>query len=240
MWMTAPSDERPRAGRWDTLAVWLHIYAAPSDAEVPPVPVRKIVAAGIVGLIAVAAAALLIVPAIDRGKDRGRRREASADAAIIRRERRRIVLDQRAHVAAVRPGRPGGDSIAGRAAVLERARHAIGTDARGRVRAGRLTGRIRSVRCTPLPAGTRVHPERRLDLRFGRYDCVAITEVIARSRLNEQGALGYPFRLAVDFGARRFGWCMVDPPAGEASAPDPRQVPQPPAACTSPRSLVPR
>jgi hypothetical protein len=238
--MTTPSDERPRAGRWDTLAVWLHIYAAPSDAEVPPVPVRKIVAAGIVGLIVLAAAALLIVPAIHRGKDRARRSDAAADRATARGERRRIVLDQRAHVAAVRPGRSGRDSIPVRAAVLDRATRAIGTDARARVRAGRLEGRIRSVRCTPLPAGTTVHPERRLDLRFGRYDCTAITAVIARSRLNEQGALGYPFRLAVDFGARRFGWCMVDPPAGEGSAPDPRQVPQPPAACTDPRSLVPR
>jgi hypothetical protein len=108
------------------------------------------------------------------------------------------------------------------------------------VKTGRLKGTIQAVRCSPRPAGTAVHPERRADLRFGSYDCVAVTAVIAPSRFNTPAAVGYPFRLAVDFDAHRFGWCMVDPPPGEGSAPDPRQWPAPPAACTDPRSLTRR
>jgi hypothetical protein len=238
---TPPKDDRPRASRRDTLAVWLHLYTKPQGVYVPPVPVRKIVIGVAAALAVLGAVALLVVPAIDRSKDRARRRDTAAEAAAARRHRLRILADQRARVViAPSPARADRRSIAARRALLDRATRRIAADARARAKTGRLKGPIQRVRCSPLPAGTTVHPERRPDLRFGSYACVAVTDVIAPSRLNTPAAVGYPFRLAVDFGAPRFGWCMVDPPPGEGSVPDPRLFPPPPAACTDPRSLTRR
>jgi hypothetical protein len=239
--MTTPPDpERPRASRRDTLAVWLRLYAAPRGVEVPPLPVRKIaVVSGVVLAVLVAVIVLFAAPAIDRSKDRAHRRDAAAQSALARRERRRVVAEQRARVVTA-PPHGAASSRAARIALLDGARHAIAADARARARAGRLQGPVSAVRCSPLPAGTTVRPELRPELRFGSYSCVAVTASIARSRLNDAGELGYPFRLAVDFRARRFGWCMVALPPGEGSASAPRDVTAPPAACTEPRVLAAR
>jgi hypothetical protein len=233
---TPPDDGPRRASRRDTLAVWLRLYTVHRDVEVPPLPVRRVAAVAVALLAGIAVGIALLVSAGSSSKERERRRESAADAAALRRERQRVMADQRAHVVTARVG---GRSVAARAALVDRAERAIGADARARARRGRLHGPIRTVTCSPLPAGTTVHPERRLDLRTGVYDCTAVTADIPASRLNSAGAVGYPFRLAVDFRAGRFGWCMVDPPPGEGSAPDPRRVVRPPAACTDPRSLAP-
>lgn len=230
-----PNDALRRASRWDTLAVWLRLYTVHRDVEVPPVPVRRIAVGAALLLAVVAAGIALLVSNGNRSKESARRRDAVAEAAALRRERHRITVDQRARVMTP-PGR--GRSVAAREALLERAVQAIAADARARVRGGRLEGPVRTVTCSPLPAGTAVRPDRRLDLRFGEYDCTAVTASIPASRLNSAGAIGYPFRLAIDFRAHRFGWCMVDPPPGEGSAPDPRRLVSPPRACTDPRSLV--
>jgi hypothetical protein len=76
-----------------------------------------------------------------------------------------------------------------------------------------------------------VGAERDPSLKAGAWDCTAVTDHIERSQISVAGAIGYPFRLKVDFARSSYVWCKQNPIAGERSVPDPSQVVPLPAAC---------
>src|SRR5215212_3961205 len=84
-----------RLSRFEVLGAWLHVWTPHRDAEVPPVPVRRILTWTLVGLLVLGGASLLVVPAIQDARRRGDARDARALAARQAAERRAIERAQR-------------------------------------------------------------------------------------------------------------------------------------------------
>src|SRR4051794_24300173 len=93
-----------RLSRFEVLGAWLHVWTPHRDAEVPAVPVRRILTWTLVGLLLLGGASLLVVPAIQDAKRRGDARDARSLAARQAAERRAIERAQRPrHGRASRP-----------------------------------------------------------------------------------------------------------------------------------------
>jgi hypothetical protein len=172
------------------------------------------VAVALLPFVAIALA-LILGPGVDRSKDeRVRAQERSferSQAARLERERR----EARPRFGA---GAAAGESLAARAALLQDASTAVRTDARERVRAGALDGPIRRVECEPFPrtvesSGAHVDASRRV----GRYSCLAATSMIAANELHEAGAIGYPYRVRIDFETGRYALCKIVGRPGEGA-----------------------
>ncbi len=201
-----------RAGRFETLGAWLHLWTPPRDVAVPPVPVRKLLLGGLAAAILLGVAAALIVPQIEHGKDVGAREQARRDARLAAAERARLRADQRLRRAA-------GPAGASRAELVDALTRAIDADARARVRAGTLTGTIRRTACSDYrPGGSGAPPVSNRGARIGRYECLVVLEESPRTAGTAAGALGYPFWAKVDFARGTFAWCKVNPRPGEGAA----------------------
>jgi hypothetical protein len=213
----ADSDTR-RASLPEIFGAWLHVWTPPRDVEVPPVPWRKLAIGTAIGAVVCAAALAVIVPAIDRGKERRAAQEQAQATAARAAERRRIVHEQRPRHARAAGARPS------RAALLAQVQRAISRDAAARVRAGELRGPIGATTCKPA-ADARPVPGR------GVFDCFTVTGTIKASAASAAGAIGYPFRAVVDYRTFAYTWCKTNPVPGEQLVPDPRTVVQLPRAC---------
>jgi hypothetical protein len=157
-----------------------------------------------VGLAVLVLIGLYAIPRIDESKEEASERERRELAQRRAAERRRLVAEQRP----VR-GRVPRSARGGLLAGVERA---ITAEARKRIAAGTLTGTILRTDCVPAPASR------------STYDCVAVTRDIRRAGGGSAGTLGYPFRAVVDFERYTYVICKTNPPAGEAGAPNPRDV----------------
>ena len=185
------------------------MWTPPREADVPPVPWRKIAAVALVLAAAGAVAAAIAVPRIDQGKERGAVEERRDEARAKARERRRIERDQRLRRGRIRtPSDPLVDVEA-----------AIGRDARERVRGGELKGPVRDVVCEPYTSGS-----------VNRYACTAVREYVT-THGRRRGVLGYPFWAKVDRRRGTFAWCKVNPRPGERSVGDELVAVPPPRAC---------
>jgi hypothetical protein len=157
------------------------------------------------------------------------RRQAESDqrtrAELRERRDARLRSEQRPRLArsdsVAPPGATTAAQLAARAGLLEELSTAIVADARRRVRAGKMDGPIRGVRCEPFPRSVAARgAERDLSRRRGRYSCVAVTSELARSEANTGVVLGHPYRALADFETGRYAYCKV---AGRPDAPaDPR------------------
>jgi hypothetical protein len=206
----------PRAGRWEILGAWLHVWTPPREVEVPPVPWRKVVAGAALLAAVLGGAAALIVPAVQSGKRRGAARDARSEAAFRRAETARLRHDQRVHTSRART----------RAGLLAAVEASVTADARARVRRGELDGRIiGTARCTRsrgAPAG-RVH-----------FDCLAPTATVVRSRTSGVvGHVGYPFVVSASLRDLSYAWCKDNPQAGEGGATFAGVLVPLPSACTA-------
>ncbi len=220
-------SQPPRATRWEILGARLRIWTLPRGVQAPPPLSRRAVAAGLaaaaIGVIVLAA---LVVPAIDRSKQRTAARERAAHAAFVARERARLTAEQRAHRARSATAarlHAAGDETRARAALLADASARIGADARARVAAGLLDGPIREVRCGyderhPAAAG-RVHLE-----------CLAVTASLVQGG-RATARSGHPFTVSASLRDGRFAWCKENAPPGEGAAGTGVLVTLP-AACT--------
>ncbi len=226
-----------RLSRVEVLGAWLHVWTPHRDAEVPPVPVRRILVWTLAALLVLGGASLVIVPAIQKAKERGAARDARALAASQARQRRAIELAQTPHHGhATRPRDPArvGDSeqLRLRSRLLRRSEAAVLADARQRVAAGALKNPVRTLQCRKTPPGSDPRApgaEADLHARTGAYDCIAVTRFIPNGA--DRGALGYPFRLIVDYARFAYVWCKSTPVPGEQAIPDPKSVVQLPRVC---------
>jgi hypothetical protein len=226
-----------RLSRFEVLGAWLHLWTPHRDAEVPPVPVRRILAWTLAGMLLLGAASIVIVPAIREAKRRGEARDARARAAAEARRRRAIELEQRPrHGHAHRPrdlARLGaGRQLGLRTALLRSSEAAILADARRRVATGAFRNPVRALECRRTPPGSNPKApgaEADLHARVGAYDCIAVTRFIPNGA--DRGALGYPFRLVVNYARFAYVWCKSTPVPGEQAIPDPRTVVQLPPEC---------
>ncbi|HTN24820.1 MAG TPA: hypothetical protein VL120_12585 [Solirubrobacteraceae bacterium] len=210
---SGPTD-RPRATRWEILGARLRIWTLPRGVQAPPPLSRRAIAAAVAAVAAAGGVlALLVVPAIDRSKDRTAAQERAARARFVARERARLTAEQRAHrgrSAAAARLHAARDDAGARAALLADARARIGADARARVAAGLLDGPIREVRCGyddrhPAAAG-RVHLE-----------CLAVTASLEQGGRSTARS-GHPFTVSGSLRDGRFAWCKENAPPGEGAS----------------------
>ena len=159
---------------------------------------------GVAFVVAVAVAAIVLVPRIAETKRERADQERRDAAAAFAQRRRRLIAEQR-------PQRGRSEPSASRGGVLRDLERAILADAKARAAAGRLAGpAAKRVECKPLtgsdPAATRVP-----------YDCIAVTSDLPSIEGSPQGVLGYPFRAVAHYSTGRFAWCKVSGRPGEGS-----------------------
>src|SRR3954466_3646642 len=138
-----------RLSRFEILGAWLHVWTPHRDAEVPPVPMRRILIWTGVGLVVLAGAAAVIVPAIQDAKRRGDARDARAAAAREARARRAVELAQRPRQGHARRPRDVGrlgdaQQLRLRSALLRTSEAAVLADARRRGRGRALKKALRT------------------------------------------------------------------------------------------------
>jgi hypothetical protein len=226
-----------RLSRFEILGAWLHVWTPHRDAEVPPVPVRRILVWTLAGLVVLGIAAVIAVPAINDAKRRGAERDARARAAQRTRARRAIERAQVPHRGRARRPRglaklPAAERLRLRSALLRTSEAAVLADARHRVTTGDFKDPVRTVQCRRYPPASDPHApgvEADLKARIGAYDCIAVTAFIPNGA--DRGALGYPFRLLVDYGRFAYVWCKSTPIPGEQVIPDPKSVVKLPRSC---------
>jgi hypothetical protein len=178
----------------------------------------------VVALLAAAGLAVALVP--DLRETEQQRAAAVQRERDERRERLAASLEEemrpRLGRAAAAPTLPA------RAAMMRRVEAAMLADARARVHAGELDGPIRWLRCEPFPRSTRsVGADEDLSRRRGRYACVAITAEFEANEAGPGGVIGHQYRMLVDFGTGRYGFCKVSGQSG----PSREQLATTPRAC---------
>jgi hypothetical protein len=167
-------------------------------------------------LAVVGAAAALIFPEIEEGKDERAAEERRKDAAFEAAKRKRLAEESRPRTGHGErpPGdlSPAGERRARRRLVgdLERA---ITRDARARVRAGKLDGPVLATQCQINPPSQRPR-ERDLSVRRMEYECLAITS----RDPGGQFIVGHTFDGVVDYRTFRFTWAKACRPPGEGAA----------------------
>jgi hypothetical protein len=168
--------------------------------EVPPVPWRRITIGAVGAVVLLGAAAAVVVPAIDRGKDAAARRERADRAAYVSRELARLRIDQRP--------RTGSSAARSQAGIVSALARAITRDARARARAGTLDPPILRTECERGLNGG-------VDPLTGRavFTCSAIKRDITDRGVH--ATVGYPFVATVDLRRGRFCWCKLNPLPGE-------------------------
>jgi hypothetical protein len=211
--------DKIRLSRFEILGAWLGLWTPPRDAQVPPVPWRK-VAAGAAGLVVLAVlVALFVAPAVDEAKDE---RAAAQQRELA--ERRAARRARQIREQAPRRGTlPTGTA---RAVALQDVEQAIGADARRR-----FSRRAAPATCEPAPG---------VDVAADRvaYDCVtSIRRIVgAGEQEGAVGDLGIPYRAVLDFARARYAFCKLNPIPGEQVIPDPRDLVRLDAACRIPQA----
>jgi type II secretory pathway pseudopilin PulG len=199
---------RDRLGRWETLGAWLGFWTPPREAEVPPVPWRRIGLGAVVLVLVLGVAAAIVVPQVSENRQEARERQQRADA-----ERHAAFLETVDREQ--RPRRGGGRPDPGSGAAPSR-RTVVRTNLAGAAEAGiaadaeqRGGKDVRGVECEPFPRqDDDTMPARDLSRPAAAYDCVAVT---ARLKGDSEGIIGMPFRLVVRFDEGRFAWCRIVP-----------------------------
>lgn len=214
--MPEPEENLERAGRWETLGAWLHIWTPRRGTYVPPVPTRKILLGTAAAAIAIGAVVALIAAAGEEST----RRENSDVAAARAAARARVAEEQtprRRQLTAPAPPRASSASLSeDRRRLLSRLETAITADAQARFRRGSLPGRTRFTSCIPYVRPTvEDPPDPPPGAATGRYECLATTTTVAPTERTEGGHAGYPFWARVDFRRGRAVWCKANPRPAE-------------------------
>jgi hypothetical protein len=162
----------------------------------------KIGGAGLV--VALAVAAIVLVPQIRETKREREAQERRDAAAALAQRVRSLRAEQSPH-----RGRAAAD--ASRAAVVTGLEDGILADARARAAAGRLHGPAANrVECEPLEGSDR-------GAARVSYECIAVTSDLPSIEASPGGVVGHPFRAVADFSTGRFTWCKVSGRPGEGS-----------------------
>ncbi len=202
----------PQVGRFETVGAWLHLWTPPRDAQVPPVPWRRIGIGAAIAAVVLGALAAWLVPRIDSAKRHEAATERQALAALSARQRRVLTRDQRLH--AGRASALPSDPAAAQRTVLADLERAITADAHARTASGTLERPVLTTRCAPFTRGTvKVAPPP--TATAAAYECTGVTRDIPRSAHAPAGEIGYPFWARVNFRRGTFEWCKVNLPPGE-------------------------
>ncbi len=227
-------QQQRRASILEIVGAWLHIWTPPRDAHVPPVPWRKLAIGGGIGVVLLGAALAVLIPRIDDSKQR--------DAAAFRAERAQAEAANRARITrAQRPMHgeaaalvPVADATplereAARDGLIDKVKADIFADARSRAARGEMrpvTGPTDCERAPGTPSSG--------DIRV--LDCFVVTTRIKPTERNMAGAMGYPFRVVVDYGDYTYTWCKAEQVPGEMLVLLPDKVVLLPPECRGPKA----
>jgi hypothetical protein len=221
---------------FEVIGAWLHVWTAPRDVDIPPVPWRKLAIGTAIGAVVLAAALAVMIPRIDSGKtSRAAQNRAFQDHAIAV-NRARIVHEQRPRHgadAALKPAAGAGaaEVQAARATLMTRVEAAILADSQARSRAGEMRKIEGPTTCAVTPGTKTGGP-------VGVFDCFTVSRTIQSTSRTAAGTIGYPFRAVVDFSAFSYAWCKTEQFPGEKLIPDPRLVVALPASCQAPKDAL--
>ena len=207
---------QPRAGRFEILGAWLHVWTPPRGVHVPPVPWRKIALGGAAAAIALGGLAAWLVPRIEQAKRHTAQTQRRQEALAAAQEARRLRYEQRLHLAraAHLPPARSPAALGQRAdALVSDLEASVTADARARARAGELDGPIARTECQPYPPGSVASSA----APATRYSCVAVTGGFRVGTGRVAGAIGYPFWARLDLRSGTYLWCRINPQPGETA-----------------------
>jgi hypothetical protein len=227
--MEGTAGNQRRASVIEILGVWLHIWTAPRDVEVPPVPWRKVAILTGVGALVVGIALAVMIPRISDSKAERARADAAEQARVRAANRERVIKLQQPRTGRFVALKPAADAspaeVAGaRAQLVTSVQSAITADAQKRAAAGEISKVQGPTTCTHT-AGT---PE---SGSIGVFDCYTVVRKVPKVKTNVAGSIGYPFRAVVNYSTFTYAFCRTEQFPGEQLIPDPRTVVQLPAAC---------
>ena len=192
-------------------------YAAPP----PRFSRRTKITAALVAGVVVAVGLAVAIPLLLTSKSEHAAKQSAADRATAAREAARLRVAERPvsgrlEGARDRVGLPARHRLEARRLQVVGLETAITRDARVRLADGRLTGDpIKKTLCSNIQRGVRRGEEMNLDVRIGRYDCVAAQRaVVKQGRL--VGHLGYDYYASIDFTTGAYVFCQANPNQSEA------------------------
>ena len=227
--MDGTAGNQRRASILEILGVWLHIWTAPRDVEVPPVPWRKLALWTGVGAIVLGIALAIAIPRIDEGKAERSAQAAADQARAEKANRERVIKLQQPRTgefASLKPaaGASPFEVDAARKQLVASVETAITADAIKRAAAGEISKVQGPTTCTHAAGTPTTGP-------IGVFDCYTVVRKVPKVRTNAAGSIGYPFRAVLDYSAFTYAFCRTEQFPGEQLIPDPRTVVQLPAAC---------
>src|SRR5215213_7870750 len=89
--MDGTAGNQRRASILEILGVWLHVWTAPRDVEIPPIPWRRLAIWTGIGAVAVGIALAIMIPRINDGKAE-RNANAAAEQGRLRAANRERVI----------------------------------------------------------------------------------------------------------------------------------------------------
>ena len=227
--MEGTAGNQRRASALEILGVWLHVWTAPRDVEVPPIPWRKLAIWTGVGALVLGIALAIMIPRINEGKSERAASAAAEQARLRALNRERVIKLQQPRTgefASLKPAKNAGPAaeVAARAQLVAGVETAITADAQKRAAAGEISKVQGPTTCSPTAGGPTSGP-------LGVFDCYTVVRKVPKVETNVAGSIGYPFRAVVNYSTFTYTFCRTEQFPGEQLIPDPRTVVQLPAAC---------
>jgi hypothetical protein len=227
--VTPTTGNQRRASVLEIVGVWLHVWTAPRDVVIPPVPWRKLAIWTGVAVVLLGAALAVMIPRINEGKDNRAAAAAAEQARAQKVNRERIIRLQQPRTgsaADLQPaaGAPLTERLAARDRLVARVETAITADAEARGAKGEMS-RVQGPTTCELAAGAATSGE------VGVFDCYTVVRKVPKVETNLAGSIGYPFRAVMHYDTFTYAFCRTEQFPGEQLIPDPRTVVRLPAAC---------
>ena len=229
--MDGTAGNQRRASVLEILGVWLHIWTAPRDVEVPPVPWRKVAFLTGIGALVVGIALVVMIPRINDSKAERARADAAEQARLRAANRERVIKLQQPRTGRFASLKPASDAspaevATARAQLVTSVQSAITADAQKRAATGEISKVQGPTTCSPAAGSPDSGP-------IGVFDCYTVVRKVPKVKTNVAGSIGYPFRAVLDYKTFTYAFCRTEQFPGEQLIPDPRTVVQLPAACRS-------
>jgi hypothetical protein len=227
--MSGAADNGRRASIPETVGVWLHVWTAPRDVEIPPVPWRKLALWTGVGAVVLAVALAIMVPRINDGKAERKAQAAAHQARAQKANRARVIRIQQPRTGGFADLKPAAGATAGEIAgaqdqLVASVESAITADASKRAAAGEIS-KVQGPTTCEHAAGSPLSGDVRV------FDCYTVVRKVPKVPTNAAGSIGYPFRAVLNYGTFTYAFCRTEQFPGEQLIPDPRTVVRLPAAC---------
>jgi hypothetical protein len=227
--MDGTAGNQRRASILEIVGVWLHVWTAPRDVEVPPIPWRKLALWTGVGAVVVGIALATAIPRINDGIAKRNAQAAADEARVHKANRERVIKLQQPRTgefASLKPaaGASAFEVDAARKQLVASVETAITADAVKRGATGEISKVQGPTTCTHAAGTPTTGP-------IGVFDCYTVVRHIPKVKTNVAGSIGYPFRAVLNYTTFTYAFCRTEQFPGEQLIPDPRTVVRLPAAC---------